>query len=30
QPGDRVRFQPIDHAEFVRLGGDDSPFEVTP
>jgi len=30
QPGDRVRFQPIDHAEFIRLGGDDSPFEVTP
>lgn len=30
KPGDRVRFQPIDHAEFVRLGGDDSPFEVTP
>lgn len=30
QPGDRVRFQPIDHAEFVRLGGDDTPFEVMP
>jgi len=30
QPGDRVRFQPIDHAEFVRLGGDDSPFEAMP
>jgi KipI family sensor histidine kinase inhibitor len=30
QPGDRVRFQAIEHAEFVRLGGDDSPFEVTP
>lgn len=30
QPGDRVRFQPIERAEFVRLGGDDSPFEVTP
>ena len=29
QPGDRVRFQPIDHAEFVRLGGDDTPYEVT-
>jgi len=29
-PGDRVRFQPVDHAEFIRLGGDDSPFEVTP
>ncbi len=30
QPGDRVRFEPIDHAEFVRLGGDDSPLEATP
>ncbi|AHL76370.1 allophanate hydrolase [Stutzerimonas stutzeri] len=30
QPGDHVRFQPIEHAEFIRLGGDDSPFEVTP
>lgn len=30
QPGDRVRFQPIERAEFIRLGGDDSPFEVTP
>ena len=30
RPGDRVRFRPIEHAEFVRLGGDDSPFEVTP
>lgn len=30
QPGDRVRFRPIDRAEFVRLGGDDTPFEVTP
>jgi KipI family sensor histidine kinase inhibitor len=30
QPGDRVRFQPIERAEFVRLGGDDSPFEVAP
>ena len=29
QPGDRVRFQPTDHAEFVRLGGDDTPYEVT-
>jgi len=28
QPGDRVRFQPIERAEFVRLGGDDSPFSV--
>jgi len=30
QPGDRVRFEPIDHAEFIRLGGDDSPLETTP
>lgn len=30
QPGDRVRFQPIERAEFIRLGGDDSPFEVAP
>ncbi len=30
RPGDRVRFQPVDHAEFIRLGGDDGPFEVTP
>ncbi|MDH1261615.1 MULTISPECIES: 5-oxoprolinase subunit B family protein [unclassified Pseudomonas] len=30
QPGDRVRFEPIDHAEFIRLGGDDSPLEATP
>jgi KipI family sensor histidine kinase inhibitor len=28
QPGDRVRFVPIDHAEFIRLGGDDSPLET--
>ena len=28
QPGDRVRFVPIDHAEFIRLGGDDSPLEA--
>ena len=28
QPGDRVRFVPIDHAEFIRLGGDDSPLEM--
>lgn len=25
QPGDRVQFAPISHAEFVRLGGDDTP-----
>lgn len=29
QPGDRVRFVPIEHAEFLRLGGDDSPLEVS-
>jgi len=29
QPGDRVCFVPIERAEFVRLGGDDSPFEET-
>ena len=28
QPGDRVRFVPIEHAEFIRLGGDDSPLET--
>lgn len=27
QAGDRVRFEPIDHAEFIRLGGDDTPLE---
>lgn len=26
-PGDRVCFKPVEHAEFVRLGGDDTPFE---
>ncbi|HCP56950.1 MULTISPECIES: 5-oxoprolinase subunit PxpB [Pseudomonas] len=30
QPGDRVRFVAVDRAEFVRLGGDDTPFEVKP
>lgn len=25
QPGDRVRFVPVERAEFVRLGGDDTP-----
>lgn len=30
QPGDRVRFVPVEHSEFLRLGGDDSPFEVQP
>jgi len=29
QPSDRVRFVPIERAEFVRLGGDDRPFEET-
>jgi KipI family sensor histidine kinase inhibitor len=29
QPGDRVRFVPIERAEFIRLGGDDSPFQET-
>jgi len=28
QPGDSVCFASIDHAEFVRLGGDDTPLEV--
>ncbi|MCO7564654.1 5-oxoprolinase subunit PxpB [Pseudomonas sp. S 311-6] len=28
QPGDRVRFVAVDRAEFVRLGGDDSPLEA--
>ncbi|HEX8541107.1 MAG TPA: allophanate hydrolase subunit 1 [Pseudomonas sp.] len=30
QPGDRVSFAAVDHAEFVRLGGDDTPLEVQP
>ncbi|WP_165666437.1 5-oxoprolinase subunit B family protein [Metapseudomonas otitidis] len=30
RPGDRVRFVPVERDEFIRLGGDDSPFEVTP
>jgi KipI family sensor histidine kinase inhibitor len=30
RPGDRVRFVAIERDEFVRLGGDDSPFEETP
>ncbi|WP_439858943.1 5-oxoprolinase subunit PxpB [Pseudomonas sp. MBLB4136] len=29
QPGDRVRFEPIDRAEFIQLGGDDSPLEMS-
>ncbi|KAB0499873.1 5-oxoprolinase subunit B family protein [Pseudomonas vancouverensis] len=28
QPGDRVRFEAVSHAEFIRLGGDDSPLEA--
>lgn len=27
RPGDRVRFVPVEHSEFIRLGGDDSPLE---
>lgn len=30
QPGDTVRFQAVDHAEFIRLGGDDTPLEAQP
>lgn len=28
QPGDTVRFEPVDHAEFIKLGGDDTPLEA--
>ena len=28
QPGDRVRFAPVSHDEFIRLGGDDTPLEA--
>jgi KipI family sensor histidine kinase inhibitor len=28
QPGDRVRFEPVSHDEFIRLGGDDTPMEM--
>ena len=28
QPGDTVRFEPVDHAEFISLGGDDTPLEA--
>ncbi|MBA6117771.1 5-oxoprolinase subunit PxpB [Pseudomonas putida] len=28
QPGDRVRFVAVSHAEFMALGGDDSPLEA--
>ena len=30
QPGDTVRFAPVSHAEFVNLGGDDTPLEAQP
>ena len=26
----RVRFVPVEHSEFLRLGGDDTPLEVSP
>ncbi|WP_460137346.1 5-oxoprolinase subunit PxpB [Pseudomonas sp. S1_E04] len=28
QPGDTVRFECVDHAEFIKLGGDDTPLEA--
>lgn len=28
QPGDTVRFAAVDHAEFIALGGDDTPLEA--
>jgi KipI family sensor histidine kinase inhibitor len=28
QPGDTVRFEPVDHPVFIRLGGDDTPLEA--
>jgi KipI family sensor histidine kinase inhibitor len=28
QPGDTVRFEPVEHAEFLRLGGDDTALEA--
>jgi len=28
QPGDTVRFEPVDHAEFIRMGGDDTALEA--
>ena len=28
QPGDTVKFAPVSYAEFIRLGGDDTPQEV--
>jgi len=28
QPGDSVQFAPVSHAEFINLGGDDTPQEA--
>ena len=28
RPGDTVRFESVDHAEFIHLGGDDTPLET--
>ncbi|TFY91090.1 allophanate hydrolase subunit 1 [Pseudomonas kairouanensis] len=28
QPGDSVRFEPVEHAQFIKLGGDDTPLEA--
>ena len=28
QPGDTVRFEAVEHAEFIHLGGDDTPLEA--
>lgn len=28
QPGDTVRFEAVSHAEFIKLGGDDTPLEA--
>jgi KipI family sensor histidine kinase inhibitor len=28
QPGDTVRFEPVERAEFIHLGGDDTPLEA--
>jgi KipI family sensor histidine kinase inhibitor len=30
QPGDTVRFAAVEHAEFINLGGDDTPLEAQP
>jgi allophanate hydrolase subunit 1 len=30
QPGDTVRFAAVGHAEFIALGGDDTPLEAQP